>query len=247
MHWIYLSPHFDDVALSSGGLVWEQAQAGDSVDIWTVCAGSAPEGELSPLAKELHMRWKTGQDAVALRRGEDLLSCQRLGASHFHFTLPDCIYRRNSQTGEFLYTSEGAINGPLHPADTRHIRSLRKVIKRFNQTDVTLVCPLSLGNHVDHQLTRLATEGMGYPVWYYQDYPYVLHSKDMLEYLKQTGWTSHGFPISPQGLVAWQDSIAAHASQISTFWRDMPEMQQAVSEYLKQNNGIQLWRKPQPG
>jgi len=243
MHWIYLSPHLDDVALSCGGLVWEQVQAGDSVSIWTVCAGSTPEGELSPFAKELHMRWETDQDAVAQRRVEDLHSCQRLGASYLHFTLPDCIYRRNPQTGEFLYTSEGALNGPLHPADTQHIHVLRKEFERFNRTDVTLVSPLGLGNHVDHQLTRQATEGLGYPLWHYQDYPYALRSKDILEHLEQIGWKSQCFPISPQGLVAWQDSITAHASQISTFWKDEHEMRKAVGDYLEENQGIRLWRK----
>ncbi len=28
MRWVYLSPHFDDVILSSAGLVWEQVQVG---------------------------------------------------------------------------------------------------------------------------------------------------------------------------------------------------------------------------
>ncbi len=244
MHWIYLSPHFDDVALSCGGLVWEQAQAGDSVSIWTVCAGNAPTGELSPFAKELHVRWQADQDAAAQRRSEDLRSCQRLGAGYLHFTLPDCIYRHDPHMGGFLYISEESLNGPLQPADTPNIAYLEEEIKHFIPTDGVLVCPLSLGNHVDHQLTRLAAQGLAYPLWYYQDYPYVLRSKDMLKHMQQAGWESHCFPISPQGLVAWQDSIAAHASQISTFWMDALEMRQAVSEYLEQNKGIQLWRKP---
>jgi LmbE family N-acetylglucosaminyl deacetylase len=244
MHWIYLSPHFDDVALSCGGLVWEQAQAGDTVSIWTVCAGSAPDGELSPIAKELHMRWKTDQDATSQRRLEDFQSCQRLGASYLHFTLPDCIYRHNPQTGEFMYASAESITGQLQSADTYNLTFLGKEIKRSIQAQATLVCPLSLGNHVDHQLTRLATEGLGYSLWYYQDYPYVLSSMDMLKHMEQEGWETHCFPISLQGLVAWQDSIAAYTSQISTFWIDVLELRQAVSEYLEQNNGILLWRKP---
>jgi len=244
MHWIYLSPHFDDVALSCGGLVWEQAQAGDSVSIWTVCAGNAPAGELSPFAKELHMRWQVDQDASTQRRSEDLRSCQRLGAGYLHFTLPDCIYRHDPHTGGFLYISEESLNGVLQPADSPNIALFEEEINRLIPTDGVLVCPLSLGNHVDHQLTHLAAQGLGYPLWYYQDYPYVLRSKDMLKHMQQAGWESRCFPISPQGLVAWQDSIAAHASQISTFWMDALEMRQAVSEYLNQNNGIQLWRKP---
>jgi LmbE family N-acetylglucosaminyl deacetylase len=244
MHWIYLSPHFDDVALSCGGLVWEQVQAGDPVSIWTVCAGNAPAGELSPFARELHVRWQADQDAATQRSSEDLRSCQRLGACYLHFALPDCIYRHDSHTGEFLYITEESLTGPLQPADSPHIALLQEEIKRFIPTDVVLVCPLSLGNHVDHQLTRLAVQELAYPSWYYQDYPYVLRSKDMVEHMVQAGWESHCFPISPQGLVAWQDSIAAHASQISTFWMDALEMRRAVREYLEQNKGVQLWRKP---
>jgi LmbE family N-acetylglucosaminyl deacetylase len=244
MHWIYLSPHFDDVALSCGGLVWEQVQAGDSVSIWTVCAGSAPDGELSPFTKELHLRWEADQDATVQRKIEDFNSCHRLGASYRYLAIPDCIYRRNPQTGEFLYSSEAALNGPLQPADSQNIASLREDIKRSIQTDMLLVSPMGLGNHVDHQLTRLVAEGLDCTAWYYADYPYVLRYKEKLEHMEQEGWVSQVFPISQEGLVAWQDSIAAHVSQISTFWMDEREMRLAVSNYLQENKGIRLWRKP---
>jgi LmbE family N-acetylglucosaminyl deacetylase len=244
MHWIYLSPHFDDVALSCGGLVWEQVQAGDSVSIWTVCAGNASDGELSPFAKELHLRWETDQDATIQRKIEDLNSCHRLGATYRYLAIPDCIYRRNPQTGEFLYSSEAALNGPLQPADSQNITSLREDIKRSIQTDMLFVSPMGLGNHVDHQLTRLVAESLDCTAWYYADYPYVLRCKEKLEHMEQEGWVSQVFPISQEGLVAWQDSIAAHVSQISTFWMDEREMRLAVSNYLEKNKGIRLWRKP---
>ena len=244
MHWIYLSPHFDDVALSCGGLVWEQVQAGDSVRIWAVWAGNASDGKLSPFAKELHLRWEADQDATVQRKIEDLNSCHRLGATYRYLAIPDCIYRRNPQTGEFLYSSEAALNGPLQPADSQNIASLREDIKRSIQTDMLLVSPMGLGNHVDHQLTRLVAEGLDCTAWYYADYPYVLRCKEKLEHMEQEGWVSQVFPISQEGLVAWQDSIAAHVSQISTFWMDEREMRLAVSNYLEKNKGIRLWRKP---
>jgi LmbE family N-acetylglucosaminyl deacetylase len=246
MQWIYLSPHFDDVALSCGGLVWEQVRSGDTVSIWTVCAGSAPDGGLSPFAKELHLCWRTNQDATAQRRLEDLHSCQRLGTTSQYFTIPDCIYRLNPHTDEFLYISEESLNGSLQRADTENISLLREEIKSRIPQDVTLVCPLGLGNHVDHQLTRLAAEGLDRTGWYYADYPYVLRCNEKLEQLEQEGWISQTFPISQEGLVAWQDSIADHASQISTFWKDELEMRVALSDYLEQNQGIRLWRKPIP-
>ena len=44
MHWIYLSPHFDDAVLSCGGMIWEQVHSGETVEIWTLCAGQIPKG-----------------------------------------------------------------------------------------------------------------------------------------------------------------------------------------------------------
>lgn len=244
MHWIYLSPHFDDVALSCGGLVWEQARADDAVSIWTVCAGNVSDVMLSPFAKELHLRWKTEHDAVAQRRLEDIRSCHRLRTTYHHLTIPDCIYRLDPYTNESLYASEESLNGPLQHADTQNIDLLTEKIKHSIAEDVELVCPLGLGNHVDHQLTRLAVERLNRTGWYYADYPYVLRCDGKLDQLEQDGWIFQTFPISLDGLVAWQEAVAAHASQISTFWKDEHEMRMALSDYLEQNQGIRLWRKP---
>jgi len=244
--WIYLSPHFDDVALSCGGLVWEQAQAGEMVSIWTVCAGEPPAGDFSPFVQELHARWELGENASAQRRVEDTNSCRRLGASYHYFSIPDCIYRRHPQMGEFMYASETALNGPLQPGDTQVIHSLQEVLMRSLQPDVVLVCPLGLGAHVDHQLTRLAAEGLGRELWYYADFPYLLQRKALVEQMEQEGWVSQVFPISLEGLEAWQDSVSAHASQISTFWVSDLAMRQAVADYLGWYKGLRLWRMPAP-
>ena len=39
MRWIYISPHLDDAVLSAGGLLYDQAQKGIPVEIWTVVCG----------------------------------------------------------------------------------------------------------------------------------------------------------------------------------------------------------------
>ncbi|NTV35511.1 MAG: PIG-L family deacetylase, partial [Anaerolineaceae bacterium] len=74
MHWIFLSPHFDDAVFSCGGLIYEQVQQGDQVEIWTICAGDLPEGQLSPFAEELHARWTTGRETISSRAAEDQLA-----------------------------------------------------------------------------------------------------------------------------------------------------------------------------
>jgi LmbE family N-acetylglucosaminyl deacetylase len=242
--WIYLSPHFDDAALSCGGQVWEQAKAGQAVSIWTVCAGEPPGRDFSPFAQELHARWEVGQNALVERRIEDVISCRRLGASYRYFSVPDCIYRRHPQSGEFMYASEAALNGPLQLGDTQLVHTLFTELSQSVQSEAVLVCPLGLGNHVDHQLTRQAVELLGLPLWYYADYPYVLRCKTQLEQMGREGWVSQVFPISQGGLAAWIDSISAYASQISTFWASDLEMRRSVMEYMQWNDGIRLWRKP---
>ena len=244
MTWIYLSPHFDDVALSCGGLVWEQTQMGEKVSIWTVCGGEPPPGDISDFAKTLHARWEASQNAPAERKVEDINSCRCLRASYRHFSLPDCIYRRNPLTGEFMYASEQALNGPLHPSDSQFVEDLVEEFYRIPSGAMTLVCPLALGNHVDHQLTRLAAESLGIYCLYYADFPYVLQDKAWAGKLKTEGWESKVYPISNEGLAAWQDSISAHRSQISTFWPDEAEMRRVVSQYLNENGGIRLWSRP---
>ena len=114
MEWIYLSPHFDDVALSVGGLLWEQSRAGEQASIWTVCGAGPPPGDYSPFAESLHTRWKTGTEAIQTRRAEDVKACQYLGANFMHFDIPDCIYRRSPKTGEHLYASEESLWIPVH-------------------------------------------------------------------------------------------------------------------------------------
>lgn len=244
MDWIYLSPHFDDAALSCGGLIWEQAQSGESVSIWTVCAGEPPEGALSPFAERLHARWESGPQAPVYRRAEDLASCQRLGAAHRYFSIPDCIYRRGEDSGQFLYTSEESLNGTLHSAEAPLIERLHRQMEQDLPQGAEMVCPLTLGNHVDHQLVRAAASRLKRRLWYYADFPYAARSSAWLDELSNAGWEYQVFPISTPGLAAWQASIAAHASQISTFWDSPEAMRASVEQFCQQMEGVRFWRQP---
>ena len=220
MNWIYLSPHLDDVVLSCGGLIWEQTQAGELVSIWTICAGDPPDEPFSAYAYSLHARWETGGDAVERRRREDNAACARISATARHLGVPDCIYRftvldetedlsgeRGQDNRQFLYASEDALFGPLHPAEINLVKELSLEFSNTLPPGAEIVSPLSLFGHVDHRLTRAAAEGLGRPLWYYADYPYILRAMDQIEYLRQTGWEEVFFPVSPAGLTAWQELV----------------------------------------
>lgn len=239
MRWIYLSPHFDDAVLSCGGLIWEQTHSGIAVEIWTICAGNPPPGPISDYAANMHKVWKTGtaQETVDLRRIEDQNAGRRVGAVVQHLSTADGIYRRTT-TGTLFYPE--SVFGSTNPRDEALAEAISAEFQeRLTQYD-TLVCPLALGGHVDHRLTRAAAEKLKRPLWYYADIPYLLRNPNSLAAAVK-GMSCKQFFISAKGLNAWQGSIAAHASQLSSLFADEQDMRQQIKEYSHNNGGLPLW------
>jgi LmbE family N-acetylglucosaminyl deacetylase len=240
MTWIYLSPHLDDAVLSCGGLIWLQAQRGQHVEIWTICAGDAPPGPVSALAQELHERWQTPFQGVARRRAEDARACQRLGATYRHFNLPDCIYRWLSDGP--LIRENWQIFSPINPAENHLIGEISRLIQDNLPHRARLVTPLSVGGHVDHRLVRAATEQLSRRLWYYSDYPYAARNgKDLTD--AASGFERQTSRLIPDAaLRAWQDAIADYTTQVSTFWGSREELDADLLKYCREDQGAALWR-----
>ncbi len=244
MHWVYLSPHFDDIALSCGGLVWEQSQAGDQVEIWTICAGQPrPDERLSAFAQALHDRWQTGPEAVLARRQEDEDAGRLMGAKLRFWDLPDCIYRLLPD-GTYLVNGEDDLWQPAHAQESGVVQRMQAWMAAGLRPDTQLVSPMTLGGHVDHRLVRAAAEEMNCPVWYYADFPYVLQHPEALEAALQPEWQQECFSVSPEALAAWQQAISQYTSQISTFWGGLASMRTELETYWRSGGGTCLWRKP---
>ena len=239
MRWIYISPHFDDAVLSCGGLIYEQTRQGTPVEIWTVCAGDPPPGLLSPLAQVCHFQWgtQTAEETVVLRRGEDRRAAALLGAGTRHFGIPDCIYRR-SPDGDLLYTEE--VFGTRHPLEAELDREIAAALEAKLRPGDTLVCPLTIGGHLDHVLTRVAVERLGRPLSYYADIPYLLNSPEALE-PATVDLVSELFPVTGQGLQAWLDGIAAYQSQILMLFQTEEKLRADIRLYWEDGQGVRLW------
>jgi LmbE family N-acetylglucosaminyl deacetylase len=241
MEWIYLSPHFDDVAFSCGGLVWEQVESGDKVSIWTICAGEPPPGLISLYAQSLHKRWETSREAATVRRAEDWLSNRQMGATSRNFSIPDAIYRRSPVDGTPMYTSDLELFSELRMDEIHLVEILKNELNQALPQVCELVCPLALGGHVDHRLVRIAAEELGKRMWYYADYPYSVNPEQDLNDSDRE-MVHKRFPVSEMGLRAWEESIAAHSSQISTFWSNPDQMREAIRSYWEPIKGIRLWQ-----
>jgi LmbE family N-acetylglucosaminyl deacetylase len=247
--WIYLSPHLDDAALSCGGQIWQQTQAGQSVLIVSIMAGDPP-AQISGYAQSLHDRWELIVDASAGRRAEDLAACAILGADALHWDVPDCIYRYDAQTGEPFYLSDPDIFGEIAPAERELVDDLVRQLRGLPVHD-RLVVPLTLGHHVDHQLVRLAAEkrmteqGADLSTLsYYEDYPYV-QMPGVLDALigRERGWRAEVIPLSLAALKAKIDAIAAFQSQLSTFFRDRQDLAAQITAFVEATSGERRWRR----
>lgn len=236
---LYLSPHLDDAALSCGGQIFQQTQAGRRVLIVTVTAGEPqmdPSGQISDFARSLHDRWDLLADAVAGRRAEDAAACAILGAEFVHLDVADCIYRLHPETGQPLYVSDADLFGAVHPAEAGLVTRLAR---RFGALPAAgqVVAPLGVGNHVDHQITRLAAEGR----WgtsgliYYADYPYAQKPGAVADVVasRDPAWRLIPVSLTQSALEAKIQSILAFRSQISTFWTDEADLRAQVAGWAE--------------
>jgi len=242
--WVFLSTHFDDVVLSAGGLVWEMAHRGDDVEIWTICAGDPPAGKLLPeYAQLLHGFWDISEDVPRKRSLEDAACCAVLGASAYRrYTVPDAIYRYLPGSGEPVIKENEDQFKPLEPDESYLIPSVTDFIRKNLPATCELVAPLGIGSHRDHVLTRKAVEQLGFPLWHYADYPYLIYGEHSLADWLPTNVETFSLEISPTGLRAWQDGFACQRSQIPLLFVDEEDMRNSIVKYLKSGYGYTLWK-----
>ncbi len=242
--WVFLSPHFDDVVLSAGGLAWELSQRGDRVEIWTICAGDPPAGlPLTDYAQMLHMFWELGEGDVPYSRSlEDAACCAVLGASYRRYTVPDCIYRYHPLTGLPMIHVPDDINLPLSPEEDYLVPSVTDFLRKNLPAGVELVGPLAIGHHRDHVLTRQAAEKLGRPLWHFVDYPYVIRETYDLKDFIPASAEQYSLSISAAGMQAWQAGILCHKSQMIMLFADEAEMRQSITAYAASGGGTHLWK-----
>jgi LmbE family N-acetylglucosaminyl deacetylase len=251
---LYIAPHLDDAVLSCGGLLAQQAGRGERVAVVTIFAGSPPPGaRLSAFAQAMHDRWQGSApagidfgDPPAVRRAEDRRSLARLGPTirAIHLPLLDAIYRRHPASGEALYASEAALFGTVQPDDP----ALDALIELPSPPgDGLIYAPLSAGGHVDHQIVRRAVEGWGIDparLRWYEDYPYAGVEGAVEAALgDRDGWRPILTPLDEQSLAAKVEAVAAHESQIATFWASIEAMGEAVRDYVNRVGGERVWAR----
>lgn len=247
---VYLSPHLDDAALSCGGAIWKQTQAGQRVLVINVFAGIPDYNRLSEFAQEKHTAWGSPEDAVATRRAEDQAAMTRLGADVVYWDYLDAIYRIDGT--RVLYPDRRGIFGDVDPADTPLLEQLVTDVDAVlgKAGDATCYAPLAIGHHVDHQIVRdvgLTLVERGRRVRWYEDFPYVwwesVETRDRqsstghgpvmsinLDVLSPAEWRPDIHIIDVEAKIA---AIACYASQIPDLFGSEEAMAEAVRAHAR--------------
>jgi LmbE family N-acetylglucosaminyl deacetylase len=244
---VYLSPHLDDAALSCGGLIHQQVQAGARPLVITCFAGVPDYRVLSPFAAEQHRRWGEPAGPVALRRAEDAAALAHLGAAYEHWDYLDCIYRRDPASGEFLYASEEALWGAVARAESYLIAELAaRHSKVLSSTQTQLYAPLAVGRHVDHQLVlrvALRLRRRGWLVRFYEDYPYAEDPQKLARARQRwpTPPEATVVRLSEQDLAAKTAAIRCYVSQLDVLFGGEAAVEERVRAYALAVGGGQSY------
>ncbi len=127
------------------------------------------------------------------------------------------------------------------------VEPLSQLLAKLLPEDTELVCPLALGNHVDHQMTRAAVEKLERRTWFYADYPYATDHLGQIEAMEKSDWRKQLFPVSEFGMESWKNAVAAYRSQISSFWLGAEAMKKELEDYREFFGGVMLWHPKNKG
>ncbi len=189
MRALFVSPHLDDVAFSCGGTLAALARQGWHCTLLTCFTASVPDPQGFALACQTDKGIPPEVDYMALRRGEDELAAQRLGAAEVvHLPLPEAPHRG--------YGSAPELFGPVRDDVWRDLAPLLP-----RGYDLVFL-PHGKGGHVDHLHVIRAAREAGLPGRHYADLPYDLDGTD-----------GDPGPVEPD-YAAKADACAAYASQL---------------------------------
>ncbi len=228
MHKVFLSPHFDDVALSCGGMVAMATAAGERVLVVTVCGALPPPEARSTLTDKIHRArgFADGLAYVSARREEDRAAAAILGAHVEWGRSLDAIYRRPADYDRSATLLGPPVSGdPLLPEAAMLIADLRRRFPR-----ATLYAPLGIGGHIDHRVVSAAARMAGGDVCLYEEFP--------------RGAVPGQSEVVDVGTHANQRvaAVLCYRSQIRPLFGDEDAARAAVIAHVESTGGERIWR-----
>jgi LmbE family N-acetylglucosaminyl deacetylase len=241
---IFLSPHYDDIALSCGGVAALASTGGREAEVALIFGDHPDPGmPMTPFAESLHQQWgMSASEVIASRRAEESVAAAILGTTDRYLPFRDAIYRGERYKDDPMLFGVVASDEADLPEQILEAIDLPETV---NDT-IRIYAPLAIGHHVDHQQVfrvGVILADLGWSVWFYEDLPYAL-IPDRLESRLQAIDT----PVEVGGAVnvtdVWPqkiDAIMAYPSQLAVIFggyvgvgNDRVAIDQAMQAYARQ-------------
>ncbi len=218
---LFISPHYDDIALSCGGTASQLSRLGRRPEV-AIVFGAQPDPALgfTPFAAAMHAGWgMAAGEVIASRRAEEAVAARVLGTEVAVLPFHDAIYRGERYLNDPELFGEARGDDSGLPGEIIGTLGLDEVERGRTRIYV----PLAIGRHVDHQVAFAAgveLDRSGWAVWFYEDLPYALKPGIRAERIG-----SAGVGLELGAVVAveetWEakiDAIMAYPSQLATIF-----------------------------
>ena len=204
-----ISPHLDDAVFSAGGTLARLAQKKWHVLVATVFTASVPDPQGFALACQLDKGLGPDLDYMALRRGEDAVACDRLGAEPLWLPFAEAPHRG--------YASASALFAGLR-VDDRIVDDLKPVLRNLidRHSPDEIFAPQAIGAHVDHVAVYLALRSLRCPIKLWTDFPYASRpcSRKTPFAEEIDGYETESIDLAPSEFGAKVSATSAYASQL---------------------------------
>lgn len=214
---LYLSPHADDVAFSAAGQLARDVAAGRAVTLLTLFA--APQ--------------EAAFSDAAARRAEDDAFARAFGVTLRRGPFADAIVRRPH------YRAPRRLFAPLPADEAPLVDAVRALLQSHVDGGVsTLVAPLGVGSHVDHQIAHAAAVAVaaatgGLDLRFYEDTPYVLTPYQLPRRLARLDGTALPGPLTAIDPTLRRGSVVAELRAAARSWQTAPLIQDRVAPLLR--------------
>lgn len=253
---LFISPHYDDIALSCGGAAALMAEAAKDAVVALLFGDHPDPGQtMTPFADQMHQDWgMTADQVIAGRRAEEAESSRILELRDLYLPFKDAIYR-----GDNYLNDEQLFGEPRGSDLDLPVRIVAVLLTEgFHPQGTRVYAPLASGFHVDHQLGFQAgaeLDRAGWDVWFWEDLPYSLLDGRVEDRISRVD-----VPLEVAALVdvtsVWDkkiDAIMAYPSQLKVIFEQYvgagssrEAIDQLMSDYSKEagngRNAERFWR-----
>jgi len=234
-HFIFLSPHLDDVVLSCGLLLEKVASLGKEADVITIFTKASPP-PLTKLASEFTQKsgYKNPHRLFEDRKLEDKKALKIFKAKYRHLDYVDAAFRkvdplRGLPSTRYLSwlipklvhvypKPKKQFSGQVSILDRKLsntlLKDLKKIVIKVKKTKTLILAPLGIGGHADHVIVRDISRRFGLPVLFWSDFPYNTHEEGMQKFFSEEKGYKEFFKIKDSKAAKKIRAVRRYKSQV---------------------------------